>query len=389
MRILLVVSQDEEIGGVASVVGNLANFLISRGHQIFFLHPSDTTFLKRKTTKQGFPGFALRMQLPFGERHPAISLLAFSVFFPIGMYQIARLIRKHRIDIVNIHYPADCFFYLALCKRILGVGLITSIHGADVFPDGTPPNKYSLAVRVLFSSSDLIVAPSRGFQQNFLTVFPKLNGKTTFIHNGINLTELNGLCAESTSKRQTPYILCVSACKEQKAIDVLLHAFKQVQLIDPSIRLVVVGGGPLREPLETLARSLGIQDRIEFVGQRIRSEVATLMRGCELFVLPSRFETFGIVILEAMACKKPVVATSVGGIPEIIEHQKNGILVEPDNPDALAAALVTVLKDPTLQRVIAKNGFDTVQKQFGSANSGTAYEKVFTDLLNSAEHRAA
>jgi glycosyltransferase involved in cell wall biosynthesis len=110
--------------------------------------------------------------------------------------------------------------------------------------------------------------------------------------------------------------------------------------------------------------------------------VIKLLRGCEIFVLPSRFETFGIAILEAMACKKPVVATTAGGMPEIVENGRNGILVAPDDPKALADALVTVLKDETLRANIAANGYSTVRERFRLEHTGTAYESLFQGLIS-------
>jgi glycosyltransferase involved in cell wall biosynthesis len=98
-------------------------------------------------------------------------------------------------------------------------------------------------------------------------------------------------------------------------------------------------------------------------------------------VLPSRFETFGIAILEAMACKKAVIATTAGGIPEIIENGKNGVLVEPDNPTALARALVAVLENKRLQCVLASNAYTTVREQFCFERTGVSYESAFSGLL--------
>jgi len=377
MRILLAMPTDNDIGGVASVAGNLAKYLTSRGHDVFFLYPLDATLIRVKPTKLGFPGFDLRMNLPFGDRHPVISILAFLFFFPIGMYQLIRLIRRHRIDVINIHYPADCLFYLALCRRILGIGLITSVHGADVFPNGTLHNGCSRAFRFILSSSDLIVAPSRSFQRMFLTAFPEFDAKTVFIHNGVDLAELDEISTNAADGRQRPYIFCLSAYKEQKAIDVLIRAFQLVRNADPTVTLTIAGPGPLRGDLEQLAISLGIRERIEFLGLTGRDEVVRLLRGCKAFVLPSRFETFGIVILEAMACKKPVVATTAGGIPEIIENGKNGILVEPNDPKGLAEALVKLLKDESLQQNTAMNGYATVRERFTFEETGLKYSRAF------------
>jgi glycosyltransferase involved in cell wall biosynthesis len=106
-----------------------------------------------------------------------------------------------------------------------------------------------------------------------------------------------------------------------------------------------------------------------------------LLQGCQVFVLPSRSEPFGIVLVEAMACKKPVVSTTAGGIPEIIENQKNGILVEPDDYNALADALLKVLKDVNLRRDLGENGHATLRKRFRIEHTGSAYEALFSDLL--------
>jgi glycosyltransferase involved in cell wall biosynthesis len=109
------------------------------------------------------------------------------------------------------------------------------------------------------------------------------------------------------------------------------------------------------------------------------------LRGCKVFVLPSRFETFGIVVLEAMGCEKPVVATTAGGIPEIIENGRNGILVEPDNPKALAEALVNLLNNESLRGKTAKNGYATAREQFSFERTAEKYELVLADISRTAK----
>jgi glycosyltransferase involved in cell wall biosynthesis len=145
--------------------------------------------------------------------------------------------------------------------------------------------------------------------------------------------------------------------------------------------LVLAGDGPLRGQLESLARSLGIRDRTQFLGTKGAMEIARLLHECELLVLPSREESFGIVAIEAMVCKRPVVATAVGGIPEIIEQEVSGILVEPENPEALAAALRRVLKNSGLRRTLAENGYSRVIERFCFNHTGAAYERSFASLL--------
>jgi L-malate glycosyltransferase len=380
MRILIAVPFDEDRGGVAYVAGNLARELQRRGHQVTFVFPGKAFRIKQKVTKFGFPGYELRMQCPFGQRNPVISLLAFLILFPVGIYQIWWLLRKNRIQIINVHYPTDCFFYLALCSRMLDKALVTSVHGADLFPDGVRAATYPRTLKIVLKSSKLIVAPSRFLEQMVINLWPELTGKTSCIHNGINVDELNSISGGIKSATQCPYVLCISAYKSQKAIDVLIRAFAIVHSSHPSLRLVIVGEGPLRAELSDLSHSLGLAEHIDLLGPKRPTDVIELLRGSKLFVLPSRFETFGIVILEAMACQKPLVTTTAGGIPEIVQDNVNGVLVEPDNTRALAQAMDRVLSDEILQTRLASNGLKTAHEHFNFARTAASYEAVFSRL---------
>jgi glycosyltransferase involved in cell wall biosynthesis len=383
MKTLFVVPRDEPFGGVASVVGNLARHLQYQGHEVSFLFPGQTIWRKAKLTQWGFPGAELRMPPP-PRTYRGDGLRTFVWLFPQTMYQLMKFIGQGRIQIVNIHYPISPFFCLALCRTLLSIKLVTSIHGTDIFPGGRPRRTYSFALKFLLRRSDVIVANSHAFCRDFLNVFPHLREKMTVIHNSVNVAELNGLMRNKADGVHRRYVLCVAAHNEKKAIDVLIQAVARLAPEDPSLKLVLVGDGPLRKSLEELAGALGVRERIEFLGAQGRAEVVELLHGCEVFVLPSRSEPFGIALVEALACRKPVVATRVGGIPEIIEDGRNGLLVEPDNSGALAEALMRVLKDGDLRKVLASNGYRTVQERFRSETTGSAYEGVFRGLLRCA-----
>jgi glycosyltransferase involved in cell wall biosynthesis len=380
MNTLFVVPRDEQFGGVASVVGHLAQYLQHQGHAVSFLHPGQTIRCKPRLTHWGFPGVELRMPPP-PRTYRWLGMRTFVTLFPQTMYQITKLIRQGRIQTVNIHYPISPFFYLGLCRSLLSIKLVTSIHGADIFPAGRRRKKYSFALRFVLHRSDLIVANSQAFRRDFLNVFPDLSAKTIVIHNSVNVAELNGLMPNKAHDVQRRYVLCVASHNDKKAIDVLIQAMARIAREEPSLRLVLVGDGPLRNSLEELAVMLGLREQIEFLGAQGRTKVVELLYGCTAFVLPSRSEPFGIAIVEALACRKPVVATRVGGIPEIIEDGRNGLLVEPDNAGALAEALMKVLKDENLQKALGRNGYKTVQEHFRSEATGSAYEAVFCDML--------
>jgi L-malate glycosyltransferase len=380
MKVLFVVPQDEQFGGVASVVGNLAQYLQKQRHEVGFLHPGKAIRREQRVTQWGFPGSVLAMPLLPRKRH-VVRLVRFVLLFPIIMYELIKLLKKEQIQIVNIHYPKCNFFYIALCRWLLPIKLVTSIHGTDIFPGGRQRREYPYELKFLLQKSDLIVANSQAFRQDFLNIFPNLCGKTIVIHNSVNMLEINRLEQSRANGTYGRYILCVAAHNEKKAIDVLIQAVVPLASEDPSLKLVLVGDGPLRQALEELATVLGVRERIEFLGAQGRAKVVGLLHGCEVFVLPSRSEPFGIAIVEALACQKPVVATRVGGIPEIIEDGRTGLLVDPDNSKALAEALLKVLKDGELRRSLARNGYSTVQEHFRSENTGSVYERAFHDIL--------
>jgi glycosyltransferase involved in cell wall biosynthesis len=386
MNFLLVVPFDEERGGVVSVAENLAKYLQAHGHTVLFLHPGPAVLLKTRITKQGFQGIELRLGFPFAPPRRLISAMAFPFLFPVVLLQLLWFLRRRRIHVVNLHYPVDRFFYLAICKSLLRFRLVTSIHGDDAFVIDRGPSKpkkrYSRAFRLLIASSDLVVLPSDVYRQRLVEVFPQVRDRTISIYNCVDPAQFTPADSEP-GWRHDPYILCVAALADYKGIDVLLHAAKPLLVDDPSLRLVLAGEGPRRMELEGLAASLGIRKQTQFVGHRSGAEVAQLLQGCEVFVLPSREEPFGIVLIEAMACRKPIVATAVGGIPEIVEHQKSGILVEPDNPAALTEGIRRVLRSSELRKTIADNGHSRVMERFCLVHNGTSYEKAFIALYES------
>jgi L-malate glycosyltransferase len=389
MNVLIVASADEEFGGVASVMQNLARYLRGRGHEVFFFHPGQSTFMKTRITKAGFTGYELNLQMWFRQYFFLIRPLFLLVRFPLAMYQLIRIIQKRQIDVVNIHYPGEFAVFFALCRRIMSFSLVTSVHGADLFPGGKRQDSYPQRIRFLLKSSDRVVAPSKRHQADVAAVFPFLQKELTFIHNGVDLEELQRPQGGMIPYSHGSYVLCIAMHNKKKGLDVLLRAFALLRNTAPSLKLLLVGDGPLRGELERLALCLGLTDRIQFLGLRGREEVARLLHGCEVFVLPSRSEPFGIVVIEALACKKPVIATTVGGIPEIIENGKTGLLIEPDNPEALAAALTNVLQNESLRLAIARAGNAMVREKFNTKNMGASYEAIFDDLMTSVKKREA
>ena len=147
-----------------------------------FFHLARTVLLKQKVTKLGFPGVQLRLNMPFGRgAYAVLRALAFPFLFTVGILQLLWLLRRRGIQIVNLHYPYDNCVYFAICRRLLPIRLITSVHGRDAFYNERPKEKYSWAFRFLIRSSDLIVLPSDTYRKKLLEAFPDVQNKTIFI----------------------------------------------------------------------------------------------------------------------------------------------------------------------------------------------------------------
>jgi glycosyltransferase involved in cell wall biosynthesis len=177
---------------------------------------------------------------------------------------------------------------------------------------------------------------------------------------------------------EMPVLLVAANLVRRKGVDVLLAA---VAALAPRSRstLWVAGDGPERAELESAAARLGIAERVRFLGRR--SDVPDLLEACDVFVLPARQEGLGVAALEAMARGRPVVASAVGGLAEIVIPERTGLLVPPDDAAALAAALDRLLADPGLARRLGAAGAARVAEHFLAEQMVSAYEALYREIL--------
>jgi glycosyltransferase involved in cell wall biosynthesis len=201
----------------------------------------------------------------------------------------------------------------------------------------------------------------------------------TVIPNGIDIGELGAESTASWSEVQPPYVLSVATLVAYKGVDILIRAFAHVADAHPSLRLKLVSGGPERDRLVALAAQLSIGDRVDFLGSVGRAAVADLIRGSTVFVLASRSdsESFGIAAAEALALDRAVVASSVGGLPELVESGTSGVLVPPGDSEALANAMRQLLDDRQLRERLGRAGGTRIRRDFLWRCTGEAYEALF------------
>ncbi len=167
----------------------------------------------------------------------------------------------------------------------------------------------------------------------------------------------------------------------------LIEAVATLKPTHPRLHLVLVGSGDLRDELGALARTLGIGKSVTFAGQR--QDVPDCLAAMDVFVLPSLNEGMGRALVEAMAAGRPVVATRVGGIPAIIEDRATGLLVPPQDSDALAGALAELLRDPARAKEIGMAGSAAIGKRFGATDMVRAIEAVYAQALRETGHETA
>ena len=199
------------------------------------------------------------------------------------------------------------------------------------------------------------------------------------VYNGVDLNEFTNVVPV---RRDCPYVLGIGRHVPQKGFDVLLRAFDLLRgnAALANHRLVLAGDGPQHEDLRALAHQLDLDDHVDFVGRCDRAATAALFAGCSLFVLPSRHEPMGIVNLEAMAAGRPVLASAVGGVPELVIDRETGVLVRADDHDHLAHELGALLAAPEERARMGRAGFERVQ-QFSWPSIADQYASIYRAAL--------
>jgi len=242
-----------------------------------------------------------------------------------------------------------------------------------------PINSYLqvMGIRSVCKRADLIIAVSKSVKK-FLIKITKLSGdKFVVIPNAIELSDSNHL--EGHRKTTELVVGCIGSLVPQKGLIYLVKAFGRVTASLPKARLEIVGDGPEKEKLLLEIRKLGLESKIQLIGAQ--KNVRKFLSCWDLFVLPSISETFGIVILEAMEQKVPVIASAVGGIPEIIKDGKTGILVPPADSEKLAKTISWLLAEKKDRLSLSTEAYDILKKNYDWSKIIDDIENVFVGII--------
>jgi len=323
MKTIVISPRVSGLGGVAQHVGKLVELLRRDGHEVDVVSVENTPYLPVK-----------------GLMNPSFAVSAFA------KAATKRLLGR-RYDVVHAHNVPS-----APAMRAARGGKVLTMHG--VFSEQVGYLHGGLARRLgawaehkALEWADAITAVSRSAAERYRS----LGFNVIHVPNAIDPADLP---VEGTRFFERQVVYCGRLSRE-KGVDLLIEAIKRIDA-----NLVVVGGGPLERELRELARG---NPRVSFTGPLPRGEALKLVKGSDVFVLPSRHEGLSTALLEAMAMGVPVVATRVGGNPELVEHGETGLLVEPE-PGQLAGAISLLLEDRDLAKRLAENAAKIAREKY-------------------------
>ncbi|MBI5666969.1 MAG: glycosyltransferase [Chloroflexi bacterium] len=296
--------------------------------------------------------------------------------------RLVAALRALQPDVAHTHlFHADLFGIPA--ARLAGVPVVvTSRHNDDAFRYRMP---IRLVNRALWRFTDAAIAISDSIARFTVEVEGAPAEKVRRIHYGLDTTTppLERAAARQTIlgelKSPSTTVLVGLVCRlvEQKGVAYAIEAFRQVATAFPDAALLVAGDGPLREALQAQAAPLG--DRVRFLGWR--QDTARLVAALDIFLAPSLWEGFGLVLLEAMAQQTPVIASAVSAIPEVVADGETGLLVPPRDAAALAAALRTLLDDAALRQHLGLLGRDRLETHFSAERMVNQTTALYEELL--------
>lgn len=340
----------------------IAEYLAQRGHEVHVITSLDEG-LPEESYEKGFHIHRLpRIEIRF------IGVLIFWA-------DIIRVLRKIKPDIVHAQSLISGMPAL-LSHKLLKIPYVIYGRGSDVY---LPDWFTKLTAKGILKNASTVIALTEHMKDAMQAIYSR---DVIIVPNGINLNEVAEREAEGGNPGKK--ILFVGRLHPVKGTQYLLGAMSIVHRELPEAKLILVGDGEEREHLETLTDNLGIRECVEFAGRVPHERVEDYMNQAEVFVLSSLSEGFPVTILEAMACGLPVVATRVGGVPDIIKNGTNGYLVDTMNQEQIAEALLNLLQDKQLRKDISENNREGVRRYRWDAVAATL-EGVYQKSLGTSE----
>jgi glycosyltransferase involved in cell wall biosynthesis len=295
------------------------------------------------------------------------------------MARIAGELRRRRVQIVHSYlFHANWFGTLTARLGRIPVAIVSK-RSMDVYHRA----RDRWACRVVNHLADRVTVNAEAVRDHVHRWERCPLAKIVVIANGVELRNRAGPppapAAEELNRLGSPLVGSIARLVWKRGHKELLAAAAVVARQEPAVRFVLIGDGPLRPGLEREAATLGLNGRLRFLGAV--PDAAALLPSLDVFVLPSIWEGMSNALLEAMAAGKPVIATSVGGNPELITHEKTGLLVPPGDVEALAAAILRLVREPALARSMAEAARQRMASEFTLERMVRRLEQLYDDSL--------
>ena len=372
------------IGGSGVVATELAHALAFRGHDIHLIS-AELPFRWR----WGTPGLAFeRVDTPsyplFNEPQYLLALTN----------TLVKVSRRHKLDVIHAHYAVPHATAAYLAHDILSAEsqrppkTVTTLHGTDITLVGSDPS-FASVVGFSIESSDGVTAVSESLRRDTAAALG-VRRDIAVIPNFLVCTEYHRLSDTSLRERLCSQDGCeaivmhISNFRSVKRVGAVVEIFRRIRE-QVRARLVMVGDGPERLAAERQAAEYGLGELVDFVGEQ--HDVVAWLSAADLFLLPSAQESFGLAALEAMSCEVPVIASRVGGLPEVIQDGITGYICDPGDVEGMAARGITLLRDAELRARIGRAARDDVGRRFCTSRVVPQYEQFYDDVLSGRVHR--
>jgi glycogen(starch) synthase len=315
------------VGGIEILSGRLTTELAARGHDITVVTSRDDLGLPAEEERSGVRIVRLPVHEPLRQGDVGAVMSA--------RRRVAEIKRNLDPELVHVNGIGPSAFLHASTLDACSAPILTTLHQQLFVGEGAGAE--SLTERILRSSAWVTSVSELSLSQA-RRLCPEIVPRSSVIYNGCEVP-----AGAPSPPPAEPRLLCLGRLVPQKGFDLALEAFARVERRFPVARLIVAGDGVERPALQALSARLGIADRVEFRGLVAHHAVGALIDSCTALLMPSRFEGLPLVAIEAALRARPVIAARVGGLPEIVDDGRSGLLVPPENAAALTAALASVL----------------------------------------------
>ena len=359
------------LGGVEELTSKLAQEYKKRGYSVIImtLRSFDSKF------KEIIDSIAVYRFFFFIPSKRVLSLIRFCLFFPIEMLRLYAITKKFNPDVIHVNCNGSNAFYMYILSRLTKKKVIDTLHGETIMDEHRIYQKFPFFPRTLkkiLKQSGYVTACSQAILDDANKYFD-IKKKSKVVYNAADLDEFK----VKTEKICDKYIFATGRFTYNKGFDLLVKAFQKVLKKHKELRLYIGGDGKDKSAVEKYIKKNKLGNNIILLGRLNREDTVKYMKNCLFLVMPSRYEPFGIVALEALAAGKAVLATKYGGPPEFIHDGKVGYLFDPMNPSEFAKKIELMLKNYSR---LEKNSLHYVKK-FTLQKVADQYIKIYNKVI--------